>query len=280
MKRQAYVMIRAIVFWILVADAGWVSAQSVVDNPAEVFQAGNTSYEAGDYLAAVEAYRRLTDVGVVNGDLYYNLGNAYYKSNELGHAVLFYVRALRLQPRNDEAKENLGLARSQLRDKQFVKEQNRLVKGFIWLHNNLSTPEMLVFASASYILLCLLTIIFVFGNTRIVAAAYRKVSVLSPGRLIGLTRAQDLLVAMGIAVILLATSGISSYRKLAVDRSEGVVLMEEVAVFGSPTDDATLQFKIHEGTMVTINDRRARWTKIALPGGMSGWVATESIEKV
>ncbi len=269
-----------IIPWVLVAGAVWAAAQSVVDDPAEVFRAGNTSYEAGDYLAAVEAYRRLTDAGVVNGDLYYNLGNAYYKNNELGHAVLFYVRALRIQPRSDETKENLGLVRSQLRDKQFVKQQNRLVKGLIWLHNNLSTPEMLVFASASYILLCLLTIVFVFRNTRIIAAAYRRISILSPGRLIGLTLAQDLLVAIGIAAILLATSGISSYRKLAVDRSEGVVLAEEVAVFSSPTGDATLQFKVHEGTMVTISDRRAGWTKIALPGGMSGWVATESIEKV
>jgi tetratricopeptide (TPR) repeat protein len=269
-----------IIPWIIVAGAGWAAAQSVVDDPAVVFRAGNASYEAGDYPAAVEAYRRLTDAGVVNGNLYYNLGNAYYKNNELGHAVLFYVRALRVQPRNDEARENLELVRSQLRDKQFVRQQNRLVRGFIWLHNNLSTPEMLVFASASYILLCLLAIVFIFRSRPIVAAVYHRMSILSPGRLVGLTRAQDLLVAMGLAAILLVTTGISSYWKLAVDRSEAVVLADEVAVFSSPTDDTTLQFKIHEGTMVTISDHRAVWTKIALPGGMSGWVATESIEKV
>jgi tetratricopeptide (TPR) repeat protein len=269
-----------IICCILIAGAGWVVAQSVVDAPAEVFRVGNASYEAGDYPAAVEAYRRLADAGVTNGDLYYNLGNAYYKNENLGHAVLFYTRALRVQPRNDEAKENLELVRLQLRDKQFVQQQNRLVRGFIWFHNNLNTPEMLVFASASYILLCLLVVVFIFRNTRIVVAFYRRISILSPGRLIGLTRAQDLLVAIGIATVLLITSGISSYSKLAVDRSEAVVLAGEVAVFSSPTDDATLQFKIHEGTMVTISEQRAVWTKIALPGAMSGWVATESIEKV
>jgi tetratricopeptide (TPR) repeat protein len=276
--RRTYVTIRLILAGLFVAGAA--AAQSVVDDPAEVFRGGNASYEAGEYAAAIEAYRRLTDAGVVNADLYYNLGNAYYKNNELGPAVLFYVRALRIEPRNDEATDNLALVRSQLRDKQFVQQQNRLLRGFIWLHNNLSTTEMLVFASGSYVFLCLLLIVFIFRNTPAVVAAYRRVSVLSPGRLVGLARAQDLLVAIGVVAALLLTSGISAYRKLAVDQSEAVVLAAEVAVFSSPTDDATLQFKIHEGTMVTIRDRRAVWTKIALPGGMSGWVATESIEKV
>jgi hypothetical protein len=255
-------------------------AQSLVDRPQEVFLAANASYETGDYHAAIESYRRLTDAGAVDADLFYNLGNAYYKNNELGPAVLFYVRALKIRPRDDDAKENLELVRLQLRVKQFVRHQNRLVAAVVWLHNNLSTREMVIFTSVSYLLVCLLAIVLIFHDTRVVSAVYRKVSVLSPGRLVGLGMKQDLILALGIAAFLLVTSGISSYRKITVQRTEAVVLSAEVSVFSSPTDDATLQFKIHEGTVVNIGDRRGEWARIELPGGMSGWVDAGSIEKV
>jgi hypothetical protein len=257
-----------------------VQAQALIDEPAEVFRAGNAAYEAGDYLEAISEYRRLVDAAVVDGDLYYNLGNAYYKSNDLGNAVLFYLRSLRVQPRNNDAKENLELVRSQLKDKQFVRNQNRLLTGIIWLHNNLSSTEMLTFASASYLALCLLGIVLILRTSSVITAVYRKVSIVSPGRLIGLSRTQDLLVAAGIATVLFVTSGISSYRKMVHSRTEAVVLADELPVFSSPTDDATLQFRIHEGTLVNMGEQRSDWIRIVLPGGMSGWVASGSIEGV
>ncbi len=256
------------------------SSQEIRHTFNTVFQEGNASYEAGDYAAAIEAYRRLADAGVADGDLYYNLGNAHYRNNELGEAVLFYQRSLRIQPRNGDAKENLELVRSQLRDKQFVRSENRLLRGVLWPHNNLSVQEMTVFVSISYLLLCILSIILIFGDSPPVVAAYRKVSLVSLGRLIGLSLRQDVLVAMAVAFVLLVTSGASLYSKRAANRSEAVVLGEEVGVFSSPTEDATLQFKIHEGTMVNVRDRRDAWAKITLPGGMSGWVNAESVQSL
>lgn len=255
-------------------------AQSAIDDPGDVFRAGNAAYESGDYFGAIEAYRRLTDAGVDDATLYYNLANAYYKNNGLGNAVLFYERSLRIQPRNEDAKENLYLVRSQLRDKQFVTGQNRLVKGFIWLHDHLTTREMLLLASLSYLVLSLLVIVFIFRETRLVRSFYARMSVLSIGRLIGLTRGQDILMAAGLAGFLFITASISSYRKVVSNRVEAVVLAVEIAVYSSPTEDATLQFKIHEGTMVSVGERRSDWVRIELPGGMSGWVSSQSIENV
>lgn len=256
------------------------SGREIGDTFNTIFQEGNASYEAGDYPAAIEAYRRLADAGVADADLYYNLGNAHYRNNELGEAVLFYQRSLRIQPRSGDAKENLELVRSQLRDKQFVRSENRLLRGVLWLHNNLSAREMTVFVSISYLLLCVLSIILIFGDSPPVVAAYRKVSLVSVGRLIGLSLRQDVLVAMAFAFVLLVTSGTSLYGKRAANRSEAVVLGEEVGVFSSPTEDATLQFKIHEGTIVNVRGRRDAWAKIKLPGGMSGWVNAESVQSL
>ncbi|MDH3216702.1 MAG: tetratricopeptide repeat protein [Candidatus Krumholzibacteria bacterium] len=278
--------IAAIVLMSLRAVGGTVWGQdeppAAIEELTEVFRTANASYETGDYEAAITQYRRLVDRGIVDADLFYNLGNAYYKSNDLGNSVLFYLRSLRLLPRSSDAKDNLALVRSQLRDKQFVRDQNRIVRGVVWLHNNLNTTEMMTFASASYVVFCLLTIALIFRGSALMARIYRKVSIVSPGRLIGLSFTQDLLLAMGVVATLLVTSGISVYSKLELARefAEAVVIDNEIPVFSSPTNDATLQFKIHEGTVVRIRDERRDWIKIELPGKMSGWVAPGSIEKV
>lgn len=62
------------------------------------FEAGNTSYAKGDYKGAIENYERINRVGFVNETVYYNLANAYFKSNQIGRAILFYEKARRLAP--------------------------------------------------------------------------------------------------------------------------------------------------------------------------------------
>ena len=83
--------------------------------PVEVFTQGNRHYDAGEYEAAIESYSTLVQRGVVDAHLYYNLGNAYYKAGMLGPAMLFYERAARLAPRDEDIAENRGLLRSLLR---------------------------------------------------------------------------------------------------------------------------------------------------------------------
>ena len=273
------------VIMLSVLFVGGLSAVAGGQPPASAsgaFVRGNTLYESGDYSGAIEAYQQVVAVGVVDVSLYYNLGNAYYKTNDLGNAVLYYERAARLSPRSSDARENLALVRTQLKDKQFVVRQNPIVQGVIWFHNNLRTGEMLWFASLCYFLLCLLVVLFVMRDTRVVSAAHRKLSILSPGRLLGMTFTQEMVMAMVVATILLTTTGLSSYFKLQEELNprDAVVVVREIPVFGSPTEDATLQFKIHEGTMVTAGEARRGWIRIQLPGGLSGWIAARSIRKV
>lgn len=263
--------------------AGHQSARSApAAGLAEIFARGNSLYEGGDYEGAVEQYTSLVAQGVARADLFYNLANACYKTGDLGRAVLYYERARRLAPRDGDTRENLALVRAQLRDKQFVREENRLAAGAAWLHNHLNAGEMRLVASLCYLALCLAGIVFVLRETAWVSAAYRVVSYASLGRLAGFNRTQDLAAAMAVAALLFVSTGISAHQKTRNETSgkSAVVLAEEVAVMSGPTDDATLQFKIHEGTLVDAGDRRGAWTRIALPGGLSGWVFASSIERV
>lgn len=248
----------------------------------EIFARGNSLYESGDYDGAIEQYSSLVAKGVERADLFYNLANAYYEAGDLGRAVLYYERARKLAPRDGDTRENLALVRAQLRDKQFVREENRLVSAAAWLHNHLTADEMRLAASLCYLALCLLGIVFVLRDTALVSAAYRVVSFASLGRLAGFTKTQDLAAAMAVAAALFVSTGVSAHHKTRNDASgkTAVVLAEEVAVMSGPTDDATLQFKIHEGTLVDIGDRRGAWARITLPGGLSGWVSASSIERV
>jgi hypothetical protein len=246
------------------------------------FAAGNERYEQGDYAGAVEQYNALLEAGVEDATLYYNLGNSYYKLQDFGRAVLFYERSLRLDPRNSDARDNLELVRSQLQDKQFVTQQNRIIRAAVWLHHNLSLRETVIYFSASWIALCVILLAIVLRRTRPVRTLYDRLSIVSPGRLIGLTMTQDLALAAAIVGFLVVTSGISATRKVetASSGSVAVVLTQEIPVYSSPSRDATLQFKIHSGTMIRVVERRTRWVRIELPGKLSGWVESETVASV
>ncbi len=248
----------------------------------EIFAKGNALYEQGNFQGAIGEYSNLVGLGVVDKDLDYNLGNAYYKTDDLGRAVLFYERAHRLAPRDKDIRQNLNLVREQLRDKQFVHEQSRFVRTVAWLHNNLNAKEMSLVASLSYLLLCILGIVFVFRGSGVVSKVYRSASYVSPGRLAGLTKAQDLLLAIAIVALVFVSTSFSAYRKLAQERERrvAIVLDEEASVYSGPADETTLQFKLHEGTAVHIRETRNLWVRIELPGGLSGWVRASSIDRV
>jgi len=260
----------------------WAQHSSAVDAPRDVFARANAAFEAGEYEEAVEGYRQLERAGAVDADLYYNLGNAYYKMGALGYAVLYYERARELRPRDEDVRKNLSLVQSLLRDNQFVTGGSRARRAFTWVHRRSNTSEAAVLTSALYLLLCLTLLAFVFRASRHVSALYSRLSVLSPGRLLGLEKTADIAMAVVTVFVLLAASAGSTYAKYRTesDRRVGIVVTEEVPVYSGPTAGATLQFKIHEGTRVGIEEARTGWLQITLPGELSGWIETGTMERI
>ena len=250
--------------------------------PESLFVAGNAAFERGDYAEAVDTYRALTERGIVNPSLEFNLGNAYFKTGDLGHAVLHYERAHRLDPRNEDVRENLTLVRTLMRDKQLAVEPAGIRRAAMAWHRGTTVSESVAVASGLYALLCALAVVLVFRRTPWVARAYRRVSVLSPARLFGLDMTQDVAIAMSLVFALTATFTASAVVKLRGERerSRGVVVVEEVPVFSGPSRDATVQFKVHEGTVLTVRDARSDWVRIDLPGDLSGWMDARSVERI
>lgn len=277
---------KRVVLWIAFAVAltrGPVAALALeADSPAALFAAGNAAYEAGAYADAIDRYEQTAKTGIVNADLYYNLGNAYFKTGDLGRTVLWYERALRVEPRSQDVRANLGVVRSLLRDQQLVPAQGGIRNAALSWHRRLSASESVAIACGFYALFVLAALWLVFRRTAVMSRLYRLASWVSPARLFGLTMTQDLVLGMAVSAALAIVFGGSAYMKVQDARAaqRGVVVTEEVAVFSGPSDDATIQFKIHEGTIVSVRDGRSGWVRVDLPGDLSGWVEETTVERI
>lgn len=277
---------RAVWVCAAVAAASWGAPGARPLGPApdvyELFERGNQLYEAGEFEEAVDVYQEAVAGGAVAPELFYNLGNAHFKTGDLGRAVLNYERSLRLAPRSPDARANLALVRSMLRDRQFIQEPGALRRAVSWLNRRLNTRESLLLTSILYTALLLVAIVFVFRETPLVSKVYSRVSLLSPGRFLGLDKTQDFILAMATLALLLAVSGTSAYVKYHAvrSRSAAIVVEEEVPVYSGPNTEATLQFRIHEGTRVSVGETRPGWVRVRLPGDLSGWMVEGSTERI
>lgn len=274
--------------WIAAALTGlwWNAAAAQTpgapSNVYGLFVRGNQLYDAGEFEEAVDLYEEAVERGAVAPELFYNLGNAYYKSGNLGRSVLYYERSLRLAPRDEDARANLVLIQSMLRDRQFIEEPGLIGRTATWLHRRLNVSESLVLTSLLYLALIVVAIVFVFRDGTIVSRLYPKISLVSPGRFLGLDKTQDFVLAMATLALLLFASGTSAYDKYRDVRSRrtAIVVREEVPVYSGPNTDSTLQFKIHEGTRISTSEVRPGWVQIRLPGDLSGWIADGSVERI
>lgn len=279
MRRLVLVVLAAVVL----ACVHGVARSAEADAPPEsLFVAGNVAFERGDYAQAVDSYTALANRGVENGSLAYNLGNAYFKLGDLGRAVLWYERARQLDPRNEDVRENLALVRSLVRDKQLVVESNGIRRVLMSWHRDTTVSETVAIACGLYLLLCALSAVTVFRRTAWMTSVYSRLSTLSPARLFGLDMTQDLILAVAVVFLLTALFAGSAFTKIRDERgrSRGVVVVEEVPVFSGPSRDATVQFNVHEGTVVAVRDVRAGWVRIDLPGDLSGWMSAQSLERI
>ncbi|HEX5131009.1 MAG TPA: tetratricopeptide repeat protein [Candidatus Krumholzibacteria bacterium] len=271
-----------VMFAIVLAPLGAVRAAGAGADLSGAFARGNAAYEAGDYDTALQEYGTVAAAGVVNADLFYNLGNACYEAGQLGRAVVWYERARRIRPRDGDIAANLELTRTMLRDKQLVVNEGVVRRAALAWHRKLSLAESVMIASALYGLLCALAILFVLRREPAVNAFLRRMSLFSPGRLFGLNTGQDVALAMAVVCVLAGLFAGSSFAKLEArhERSRGVIVADEVPVYSGPSDDATLQFKVHEGTTLAVRESRGGWIRVELPGELTGWIAAATLERI
>ena len=223
----------------------------------------DSAYAAADYVAAIHIYERLITTKGEAAPVYYNMGNAYYKSNDIARAILNYERALLLDPSNDDILFNLELACSRTVDKNAVVNELFFVRWFRDFSSILPVDGWAKCGIICFVILILCLTLFIFSKK-------------------SKTKKIIFIFALFSLVCTILANVIAADRKEKMQCRENAIVMEpSVTVRSTPSTSGTELFVIHEGKKVTIKDDSMRdWKEIELEDGNIGWLPASAIEQI
>ncbi|MBU1888050.1 MAG: tetratricopeptide repeat protein, partial [Candidatus Omnitrophica bacterium] len=154
-------------FLLLLIFSFFISTGAVfAQSPEEIYRKANINYENEDYEKAVSLYEMLLKIDRVSPEVFYNLGNSYFKLKKIGRAVVNYRRALRLAPGNRDISHNLKLARAMTVDKIERPEKGFLVKALLLPYDSMNINQLTIFVSMAYLCIVMLLIVSIFFVAR------------------------------------------------------------------------------------------------------------------
>lgn len=256
MKRYLIILLTVVVFF-----AGYCSADQARPDPSQLFYNGNSFYEKRDYNKAVENYIKILDMGIESPNLYYNIGNSYFKLGKIGYAMLYYERARRLEPQDADMKSNLAYAKSFVGNPSFQMPEPKAVVSFIkkpFADFNLNAVAI----SAFVLYIMVIVILSVFLVNSYIAKKFRIIFVL-------------------LAAAFLATLSVFAMRFYDEEfLIRGVVVQKSAECKYEPIDKSITFYKLQEGDEVVVLKTRSGWAQIERPDGKIGWVAREAVEEI
>jgi tetratricopeptide (TPR) repeat protein len=227
-----------------------------------IIDRANKAYSEGLYANSIDLYKEVLKNGYESSELYYNIGNAYYKLNDYSSAILYYERGNRLDPGNEDINFNLKIVNNKIADKieplpeLFYKRwYNALIRLF-----SLDTWAKTV------VILFLLSIFMasVYFISRILIL--RKISFW-------------LSIILFFSFLFTMLTAVQSYTLLK-NQHEAIVFSPTITVKSSPDEKSIDLFVIHEGTKVSIIDQIGNWYEIRIANGSVGWLQSSAIEKI
>lgn len=222
---------------------------------------GNQLYRDGDFEAARRRYLQVVEFEAMDSRLYYNLGNACLKTERLGEAIVWYERALRLSPRDEDVQANLRFARHLKRDREPASGDPAVWRFLMRLYLYPTLNELSVAFSLCWI-----------GAFCVAGHRLWRPSAGGPAR----TAALALCVLLAVSSAGFLASRIHSQESRAV----AIVTAEEATAHSGPDAVMTIVFILHEGTEVRVDRREGQWVLVRLANGLGGWLAASAITEV
>jgi len=220
------------------------------------FEQGNKDYSAGEYAAAIDNYLKIVAAGGESGEVYFNLGNAFYKMGEIGRAILYYEKANKFLTGDEALEQNLKIAQLKIVDKIEPLPQLFLT---LWKDAILDMATINLFA---WVCLGFFIIALIFLSLNIV---YSKRIYFRTG-----------IILFSIFIINLFLL-IGKIHKLETENF-AIIMDKKVSVVGEPSLSGSEVFILHEGTKVKINRLLDGWYEIAIADGKTGWIKSHSLE--
>lgn len=244
--------------WLLLAMIcfGGTSAKAVTKNNAD------TEYQKGNYQQAIRDYEEILKNGE-SAEIYFNLGNAYYRTDNITKAVLNYERARLLSPGDDDINFNLQFARSKTIDKITPESEMFFITWYKSLVNFTSVDNWAKTGILCIVLALLLVLLYLFGPQLML----RKIGFFG---------------GLAFFVIFLLSNLFAFQQKQALDNRTGAIIISpSVNIKKTPAKNSADQFVLHEGTRVDIIDKgMTDWRCIRVGDGREGWIETKAIEEI
>ena len=225
-----------------------------------LFDEGNALYNEGKYAEAIDKYKVILDSGQHSAELYYNMGNAHYKLNNVAESVYYFEKALQLAPGDKEIQNNLAYAQNMTIDAIDVQPEVGFSKLF---KNIINYLDYEVWAKLSIIFMALFVALFLWyyfsSNTGKKRVAF---------------------ISFIVSLFCFAMTFSLAFQKLEMDKKNNpaIVFAHESSVKNDPNPNGQELFQLHEGTKVQILESFENWDKIKLSDGKIGWIRASDIK--
>lgn len=251
--RQNNILIIFILSFVFLFQGNYLTEAFAGDSAADTFFRANKEYSAGqkamagrkqedavqEFEQAVSLYEQLIESGFINGQIYYNLGNAYYRLGMPGKAIMYYRRAEKLLPRDADIKANINLLKHDFVDRETIGQTPEILKVACFWYFYLNQGE--ITAITIYIYLALIA--------SILSIIFLRLQWLK----------KMIIIFASCFLVLVITLGIKAYNHSV---EMGVVIADESKIRYGPGEEFEPRFKIHEGAEVRIEEKKDKWYKV------------------
>ena len=219
-------------------------------------------YAAGEYDQAAELYQEILNSNKESAEIYYNLGNACYKSGKYTQAIINYERAKLLAPNDEDIQFNLDLANQHVVDAIDALPKLFFIRWWNHLSNKLSADGWAKISVISFLIVLILAGFFFFSRPA------------------GIKRTSFWLGVLILAISIFSFNFAARQKKRMTEHRFAIITQPSVTVKSSPAESGTDLFLIHEGLKVEIRDSLGTWKEIRLADGNQGWLLESSLEKI
>ncbi|MEZ5199730.1 MAG: tetratricopeptide repeat protein [Bacteroidales bacterium] len=231
-------------------------------NVDSLFMKANENYSQDLYTNATELYLQIIDQGYESPEVYYNLGNCYFKSNNIPSAILYYEKAKKLKPNDEDIEFNLKVANTKIVDK--IEPVPEL---FFWqwwrsIYNVFGADTWAKIGVGGFILFFIMLAFYLLSKQTLI----RKTAFYTG-------------VVIFIITLFTIAVGYQKY-KLLKSENEAIVFTPTITVKSSPNQNSVDLFVIHEGSKVKIVEKVGGWYEIKIANGSVGWLPASSLKDI
>jgi tetratricopeptide (TPR) repeat protein len=239
----------------------FVSALMQAQNPT-LFEEANEAYANGDFETAISKYEKILENGETSAAVYYNLGNAHYKLNNVAPSIFYYEKALQLNPADEDVQNNIEFARSMTIDDIPVNEEMGFQKSVNQFISTFSYNTWAYLSIAFSIIFVILFLLYYFSRKPVIKRSL-----------------------FGAAVLIFLLGGISVFfafqqQEIQFNNQFAIVFSEEAEVKNEPSQRGEAAFNLHEGTKAKVLEEYQGWVKIELSNGTQGWVENNNLKRL